>query len=260
MKKLAAAAVLASVIPATGFAQDHTARVDETEKIRQSVKQGHTVIVTDDQGRLFTGRVESVAGSRLTLAARGRYTDVPYGEIVRIQRRGDSVIDGALIGFTGGAAIAYAHWRSRDTHGGCTPTEWFCSNWSGPDVGGFVALIGGAIGTAVPDYQWGLPEDLEPLRAACRMLVEGAVDVALFTTGTQVVHLLKVAETMGVARPVVAGLHNAVVASIGPTTSEELREHGTVPDIEASHPKMGFLVREAAERAAELLKAKRTRL
>jgi hypothetical protein len=29
--------------------------------------------------------------------------------------------------------------------------------------------------------------------------------------------------------------------------------------MEASHPKMGFLVREAAERAGELLKAKDTR-
>jgi uroporphyrinogen-III synthase len=47
------------------------------------------------------------------------------------------------------------------------------------------------------------------------------------------------------------------VASIGPTTSEELREQGITIDIEASHPKMGFLVREAAERAADVLRTKR---
>lgn len=117
----------------------------------------------------------------------------------------------------------------------------------------------GATVTAVPVYQWALPEDLEPLRAACRSLVDGAIDVVLFTTATQAVHLLSVAETMGISETVMDGLRRCVVASIGPTTSEELRERGAHPDMEASHPKMGFLVREAAERAGELLKAKNTR-
>jgi uroporphyrinogen-III synthase len=117
----------------------------------------------------------------------------------------------------------------------------------------------GAVVTAVPVYQWALPEDLGPLRAACRTLADGGIDVTLFTTATQIVHLLDVAESMGLKDGVVSGLQRSVVASIGPTTSEELREQGTVPDLEPSHPKMGFLVREASERAAELLQAKRGR-
>ena len=48
-----------------------------------------------------------------------------------------------------------------------------------------------------------------------------------------------------------------VVTSIGPTTSEELRRQRLDIDLEASHPKMGFLVREAAERSPDLLRAKR---
>jgi uroporphyrinogen-III synthase len=48
-----------------------------------------------------------------------------------------------------------------------------------------------------------------------------------------------------------------VVASIGPTTSEELRQQGLTVDLEASHPKMGQLVRDAAERAPALLASKR---
>jgi uroporphyrinogen-III synthase len=115
----------------------------------------------------------------------------------------------------------------------------------------------GATVTAVPVYQWALPEDLEPLRAACRALADRGIDVVLFTTATQVVHLLGVAETMGLRDAVAAGLRETVVASIGPTTSEELRERGIVPDMDASHPKMGFLVREASERAADLRKGKR---
>ncbi|MGH6631601.1 MAG: hypothetical protein ACREB3_17870, partial [Burkholderiales bacterium] len=50
-----------------------------------------------------------------------------------------------------------------------------------------------------------------------------------------------------------------LIGSIGPTTSEALREHGLDPDLEPTHPKMGFLVKETADRAAELLAQKRER-
>jgi uroporphyrinogen-III synthase len=49
------------------------------------------------------------------------------------------------------------------------------------------------------------------------------------------------------------------VGSIGPVTSDELRSHGIAPDFEPSHPKMGFLVNEAAERSAAALEAKKNR-
>ena len=115
----------------------------------------------------------------------------------------------------------------------------------------------GALLTRVPIYQWALPEDLEPLRQACRALAEGTVDVVLLTTATQVNHLLQVADQIGLADGVRAGLRRAMVASIGPTTSETLRHEGIAIDLEPSHPKMGFLVREAAEQAARVLASKR---
>ena len=115
----------------------------------------------------------------------------------------------------------------------------------------------GARVTRVPVYRWALPEDLGPLRSAVGALAERRVDVAIFTTATQAVHLLHVAEEMGQADAVRAGLRHAVVASIGPTTSEELRQQGIAPDVEPTHPKMGFLVRETAERAAGILRDKR---
>jgi uroporphyrinogen-III synthase len=105
----------------------------------------------------------------------------------------------------------------------------------------------GARVTRVPVYQWTLPEDLKPLQAGISALGEGAIDVALFTTGTQMVHLMQVAGTMQMGDAVRGALQRVTVASIGPTTSEELRRHGVEPRLEASHPKMGFLVREAAE-------------
>jgi len=115
----------------------------------------------------------------------------------------------------------------------------------------------GATVTRVPVYQWALPEDLEPLQAAIRAVVDRQLDVVLLTTATQVAHLMQVAAGMNLQRAVVENLGHLVVASIGPTTTEELTRHGIAPDLEPTHPKMGFLVREAAERAPDLLKSKR---
>jgi uroporphyrinogen-III synthase len=116
----------------------------------------------------------------------------------------------------------------------------------------------GARVTRVPVYRWALPDDIEPLRAAARAVAGGEIDVAIFTTSVQVVHLMEVAAEMGQADAVRDGLRRMVVSSIGPTTTEELRHQGIAADLEASHPKMGFLVREAAERSPALLRTKRS--
>jgi uroporphyrinogen-III synthase len=116
-------------------------------------------------------------------------------------------------------------------------------------------LARGAQVTTVPVYQWDLPEDLGPLREAVRRLAAGEFDVVLLTTSMQIVHLLRVAgdEEEAVRR----GLARAVIASVGPSTSETLRELGLAPDFEPSHPKMGFLVNEIAARARGILDGKR---
>ena len=115
----------------------------------------------------------------------------------------------------------------------------------------------GAQVTPVPVYQWALPHDLSPLRAAVTAIAEGAVDVVLFTTAVQAVHLFQVAAETRLEEPVRNGLRRAIVASIGPTTSEELERRGIHADLEPSHPKMGFLVKETSERAGELLRRKK---
>ncbi len=116
----------------------------------------------------------------------------------------------------------------------------------------------GATVTPVPVYQWALPEDLEPLEAACRKLVAGEIDVVLFTTGLQAVHLLQVADRLGLGDGVRTALGRTVIASIGPTTSEELQAQHVDVDLEPSHPRMGVLVRETAERARALRALKAT--
>ncbi len=107
----------------------------------------------------------------------------------------------------------------------------------------------GAEVTSVPVYAWALPDDLEPLKEAARRIASHLIDVALFTTAHQMVHLMEVAREMGIEAGVHAGLKRTIIASIGPTTSEMLREFGFVPDIEPTHPKLGYLVKEAAEYA-----------
>jgi len=115
----------------------------------------------------------------------------------------------------------------------------------------------GAQVTRVPVYQWALPHDLAPLRSAITAIAEGTVDVALFTTAVQAIHIFQVAAELKLEEQVKNGLARAIVASIGPTTSEELRRHGIQADLEPSHPKMGFLVKETSEQAEELLRRKR---
>jgi uroporphyrinogen-III synthase len=115
----------------------------------------------------------------------------------------------------------------------------------------------GASVTSVPVYQYALPDDVEPLRRAVDAMITGSVDVILLTTGTQALHLFQVAERMGRHHDLRRAFPRAVVASIGPSTSEVLTELGLTADLEPSHPKMGILVREAAERAPALRAAKR---
>jgi uroporphyrinogen-III synthase len=117
----------------------------------------------------------------------------------------------------------------------------------------------GAQVTSIHVYRYALPDDTAPLERAVGALLRDEVDIALFTTGTQVAHLLQVAASQGRADDLRRAFGRVVVASIGPTTSEELREQQIDIDFEASHPKMGFLVREAAERGPELVAGKKAR-
>jgi uroporphyrinogen-III synthase len=115
----------------------------------------------------------------------------------------------------------------------------------------------GAIVTSVNVYQWALPEDLTPLQNAIDAIIRGDVHVLLVASSVQIRHLFQVAETMGQAKTLQETLSRVVSVSIGPLTSEELRSRGLTVDIECTHPKMGLLVQEAAEKAHDLLQQKR---
>lgn len=102
-------------------------------------------------------------------------------------------------------------------------------------------------------YRWELPEDTGPLKDAVRTVCAGNVDVVMFTSSVQLNHALKIAADLQLKPEFIAGLNRAVVASIGPVASAALRENGISVDFEPSHPKMGFLVKEAADKSTDLL-------
>ena len=103
--------------------------------------------------------------------------------------------------------------------------------------------------TVVRVYQYGLPENVEPLREAARGLAAGEFQAVLFTTAVQIVHLAQMAREQGIEDAMMNALRRCLTGSIGPTTTEALEEFGIQPTLEPSHPKMGILVKEAAERA-----------
>lgn len=107
----------------------------------------------------------------------------------------------------------------------------------------------GAEVTPVRVYQYALPEDPRPLEEAARCLAAGEFQMALFTTAVQIAHLAQVAREQGIEDIALAALRRCKIGSIGPTTTEALEEFGIRPDFEPSHPKMGFLVHEAAAAA-----------
>lgn len=106
-------------------------------------------------------------------------------------------------------------------------------------------------------YQWDLPLDIGPLEDNVRALAAGERDVLMVTSAHQVVNMFRVAEKLALVEKLRDGLKRMVVASVGPTTSEMLRDSEIEVDVEPEHPKMGPLVMTAAEKSGEILARKR---
>jgi len=105
----------------------------------------------------------------------------------------------------------------------------------------------GADVTRVPVYRWALPEDTAPLRNGIAEIAAGRIGATLFTSAQQVEHLLQVAAEEGREAALREALtRDVIVGSVGPTTSEMLRDKGLPVDIEPEHPKMGHLVSAVA--------------
>ena len=108
-------------------------------------------------------------------------------------------------------------------------------------------------------YKWALPEDIGPLRAAIKKILNGEADVVLFTNGAQADHLFQIAIEDGAEEGLRRALKAIVVGSVGPVCTEVLHQFGVEPDVEPEHPKMGSLIAEVAASARDVLARKGAR-
>jgi hypothetical protein len=126
-----------------------TAGASDADAIRQRVKEGQKVRVTDDQGRESQGRIEALAPDNLVLRTKDRQRrDVPYVGIVRIDRPHDTLANGAGIGFASGAVLGLLAVIS-EANADCDPGTFFsCGD---PTAAAYVlipAIVGG-IGSGI---------------------------------------------------------------------------------------------------------------
>lgn len=105
-----------------------------------------------------------------------------------------------------------------------------------------LAERGAATVRQIKTYAWMLPDDLAPLHAAIERIARDDAEVALFTSGIQLTHLLQIAEAQGLTLQLYRGLERMVIASVGPLTTEALLAAGLRPDVEPEHPKLGHLM------------------
>ena len=106
----------------------------------------------------------------------------------------------------------------------------------------------GARVVPVPVYQWALPDDTTPLRAAIQEIIAGTARAVLFTNAVQVRHLFPFAAAQGLDQPLREALGRVLIASVGPHTSDAIAQEGLTVDVESREPRMDALVDEVAAR------------
>ena len=109
---------------------------------------------------------------------------------------------------------------------------------------------------SVPVYRWALPEDTGPIEAAIGEVLKGTMDAMMITNAAQIDHVMQLAERSHTVESFREACKKMVVASIGPTATEELKHHDIQVDFEPSHPKMGVLVKEFSEQVHALRQGK----
>lgn len=101
---------------------------------------------------------------------------------------------------------------------------------------------------SVPVYRWGLPDDTRPLEEAIQKTIRDEFDLVMFTSAQQLAHVLQIAEKLGMKEEWLEHANRCTIASIGPTTTEALKQARLNVALEASPSKMGHLVKLVSAR------------
>jgi uroporphyrinogen-III synthase len=97
-------------------------------------------------------------------------------------------------------------------------------------------------------YEWRLPEDLAPLTALVRDLINQQVDVIAFTSQVQCRHLFDVARADGRGEELARALsERTIVGAGGPVCAATLQAHQVMPDVLPARPTMGALIAALAD-------------
>jgi uroporphyrinogen decarboxylase len=118
----------------------------------------------------------------------------------------------------------------------------------------------GATITSVQTYRWQLPEDLGPLKSAIQLIIDGNVDVAVFTSAQQIRHLFQVAKQDALDAELRAAFGRVMIASVGPSCTEAIRSLGLAPDDEPDTPNMGSLIKGLVRHGIKIIHRKRLAL
>lgn len=100
----------------------------------------------------------------------------------------------------------------------------------------------GASVVEIPTYRWSLPQDTRPLVELMDALEQRRVDAVAVTNAAQVHNLFDLAGRLGRVEALRAGLNRTLVASVGPVSSDALKQFGVTVRLEASPPKLGPLI------------------
>ncbi len=100
----------------------------------------------------------------------------------------------------------------------------------------------GAKVSEVTAYESGLPSDMVPALGLIEALGKGEIDAVTFTSASTGRNLFEIADAHSSDAELRKGLRGAVVAAIGPATSEALREFGVRVDVVPSEHSMESLI------------------
>lgn len=93
-------------------------------------------------------------------------------------------------------------------------------------------------------YRWELPDDIEPLMKGIQAVVDRKVAMALFTSKTQIDHVMQIASEKGMGSLLKEAMNDLFIASIGPVCTGGLRSYGIKVDFEPTRSKLGVFIRE----------------
>ena len=113
------------------------------------LKEGRTVVVIEESGAETRGQLQRFTPDALTLTHEGRELAFERQQVVAVYERGDSLMNGLLIGLAAGAVLGAVASASDCTKGGFMAPERDCTGSEKAGSAALGAALGGAVGAGL---------------------------------------------------------------------------------------------------------------